>query len=251
MGAQESTIQQYGIAANFVAGNFDGEFLCTDMSAGQEIGIGSFDKLDGEMIMLDGFVYRLPADGKARVAEPGAKSAFSTFSKFTSPMKFKIAEEKGYDDLKAAIDEKIPAEHMPAILLMRGTFKSVEFRSIAEQTYPYPTLAEAAQNQVKWTLENVKGAVVGFRFPEKFSGVNLAGWHFHFIDEEKKTGGHVLTMTSADLSVQVQYAPNVNIKLPKDPEGKAIHAPKEEKKEEEPKEEKKEEEPKEEKKDDE
>lgn len=246
MGAQESTIQQYGIASVFTAGNFDGEFLCREMATGQEIGIGSFDRLDGEMIMVDGFVYRLPADGKARIAEPGAKSAFAMFSKFTSTTTVKLEEEKDYEALKQFFNDQVPHEHIPAILVARGTFKSCHFRSVAEQTYPYPTLAEVSKSQVEWTLENVKGIVVGFRFPEKFAPANLAGWHFHFIDEEKKTGGHVLDMIASNITVQAQYAPNVNIKFPKDPEGKALHAKKEEEKpkeeEEKPKEEEKKEE---------
>jgi hypothetical protein len=79
---------------------------------------------------------------------------------------------------------------------LTGTFEHLKARSVPAQTRPYPPLAKAVAEQSVFDLGRVRGTMVGFRCPKNVGGLNVPGWHFHFISEKdpagKRSGGHVL-----------------------------------------------------------
>jgi hypothetical protein len=42
-----------------------------------DFGLGTFDRLDGEMVVLDGVVYQVAADGSVHVANDSARTPFA------------------------------------------------------------------------------------------------------------------------------------------------------------------------------
>jgi acetolactate decarboxylase len=73
----------------------------------------------------------------------------------------------------------------------------MKVRAIPAQQKPYPALTEAAKSQSIHEYRNVSGTLVGFYTPVLFEGLNVPGYHLHFIAEDKSTGGHVLDFTIA------------------------------------------------------
>ena len=41
-------------------------------------------------------------------------------------------------------------------------------------------------------LADVEGTMVGFRFPDYSEGIEVSGYHLHFITADRTRGGHVL-----------------------------------------------------------
>jgi alpha-acetolactate decarboxylase len=75
-------------------------------------------------------------------------------------------------------------------------------RSVRAQTPPYPPPAEVIKtDQVLFNHGAVAGTLVGFRFPPSAAGPNVPGWHFHFVDDGRRLGGHVLDLVIGEGAV--------------------------------------------------
>ena len=58
--------------------------------------------------------------------------------------------------------------------------------------------------------------MVGFRFPAYAEGIEVSGWHLHFITEDRSRGGHVLDSRTATAHVQIDPSSELHIELPPD-----------------------------------
>jgi acetolactate decarboxylase len=88
-------------------------------------------------------------------------------------------------------------------------------RSEPKQTPPYRPLKDvfATQQQV-FELRNMQGTLVGFRLPQYFKDVNVAGYHFHFVTNDCKKGGHLLDGQFLNPVVDVETLKDWQIRLP-------------------------------------
>ena len=48
-------------------------------------------------------------------------------------------------------------------------------------------------------------------------GINLPGWHFHFLSQDKTTGGHILGLQADSLSLQLNPILDWELLLPENP----------------------------------
>jgi acetolactate decarboxylase len=118
------------------------------------------------------------------------------------------------DQLKAFITANLPDPQRPYAIRISGTFSAVTTRSVPAQTPPYKPLLEVVKaGQVTFELKDVTGTVVGFYLPDYAAGVNVAGYHFHFITDDLQAGGHVLSLTSKDLTIMLDDCSSMNIDL--------------------------------------
>ena len=62
---------------------------------------------------------------------------------------------------------------------------------------------------------NVTGTMVGFYCPEFVGNMATKGFHFHYISNDKKFGGHVMELeTSGALTVDVDRKTDIHFALP-------------------------------------
>lgn len=169
-----------------------------------DIGLGTFERLNGEMIVVDGVCYQAVVDGsivktKAVVSTPFASVKF-LHKDYTASLKDvkSIAELKG--KLQAIVEENgVNSTYMGKL---EGVFPKIVARSEYAQTPPYKPLAEVLKtDQKEFVFENVEGTVVMVYMPNYMEGVNTPGWHLHFVDKTRTKGGHVfdLALTDGDL----------------------------------------------------
>ena len=52
-------------------------------------------------------------------------------------------------------------------------------------------------------MADVSGTIVGFRCPPYVAGVNVVGYHLHFISDDLDAGGHILDFTVAEAAAEV------------------------------------------------
>lgn len=84
-----------------------------------------------------------------------------------------------------------------------------------KQTPPYLNLSEVIRReQTVFELRNVQGTLVGFRLPQYLKEVNAAGYHFHFITEDVKTGGHLLDGEFLNTRASIETLRDWQIALP-------------------------------------
>ena len=97
---------------------------------------------------------------------------------------------------------------------MDGTFDYVKTRSVPKQTPPYPKLAEVIKDQSEFEFYNTTGTIVGFWSPEFVSGLNVPGYHIHFLTADHTAGGHVLDFRITNENMKLDITPNFFMVLP-------------------------------------
>lgn len=175
-----------------LAGVYDGSMTCGELLEYGDFGLGTFVGLDGEMIVLDGTVYQARTDGKIYAPADDTITPFATVCAFDPDLTFSPPAGVDYNGLKSIIDETAPNQNEFIAIKIKGSFSRMKVRSVPVQDKPYPPLAEVVKNQTIFELQDVKGTLVGFRSPAFVKGINVPGYHCHFISDDKKEGGHIL-----------------------------------------------------------
>ncbi len=203
------TIYQVALLQSLAQGFYDGIISVDALKEKGDIGIGTFDGVNGEMIVLDGEVYRADADGNIEKPEGDEMIPFSTVTFFEPDMTAELKDIKDIDSLKAELDKIVePNRNMFVMVRIDGEFNSLKARSESKQEKPYKMLDEAlAESQNEFDFKDVKGTIVGLYCPDYMSDLNSVGWHFHFISEDLTKGGHVLGLDMKQGQTQLDITP--------------------------------------------
>ncbi len=197
-------------------GVYDGTLSFEELEKRGGFGIGTFDHLDGEMIGLDGEYYQVKDDGVAYPVAGNMTTPFAAVTFFDADETISIEDAENYTQFGEYLDERLPSKNVFYAIRIDGTFPYMKTRSVPRQEKPYPLLAEVAVDQTISEFQNVNGTIVGFRSPEFVKGINIPGYHLHFITEDRKAGGHVLDFQIKDMEVEIDVTPDFFIQLPKE-----------------------------------
>ncbi|MCB0195724.1 MAG: acetolactate decarboxylase [Anaerolineae bacterium] len=203
MTADKKALFQTSTLSALQAGVYDGALTIGELKQHGNFGLGTFNALDGEMVVVDGQVYQIKDDGQAYAADDAMQTPFAAVTFFEPDQQFTMNETFDCSQLQAYLDELLPAGNMPYAIKVSGTFAQLKVRAPHKESQPYPTLAEALSDQAVFETENIAGDMVGFRLPDYMAGLNAAGYHFHFISADRQTGGHVLACQTGDLAIAI------------------------------------------------
>jgi len=212
--ADRDTLYQTSTVSALQEGVYDGEVTLAEVVARGDVGLGTFNALDGEMVVLDGTVYQVRADGKAYRPPADTCTPFAAVTHFEVDRRGEADGGVGYDDLKVAIDRIAGIRNVPVAVRIDGRFRYVKTRSVPRQTKPYPRLVEVAKRQPTFEFHDVEGTLVGFRLPPFVEGLNVPGYHLHFLTEDRSAGGHVLEVTAEAVRIAVDVTPRLHVALP-------------------------------------
>jgi acetolactate decarboxylase len=174
-------------------GDYHGSITFGELRRHGTFGIGTFDALDGEMIGLEGRFYQIKADGIAYPVSDSMTTPFAVVTPFEADQIVPVPDEMDYEGLQRYLDGLIPDTGIFYAVKIEGTFKYIKTRSVPRQKEPYPPLSEAVKDQTIFEFHNIKGTIVGFRCPDFVKGgINVPGYHLHFITADRKAGGHLL-----------------------------------------------------------
>lgn len=200
-------------------GNYDGFITVDELLKHGDTGLGTFHTLDGEMIVLDGAVYKAKSDGSVEKQKGDTLIPFATVTYMDNDLEIKeLKDVKNIEEIKKALDDAIAKnkenKNLFYMATIKGDFNMVHVRSVPAQTKPYKPLSEIAATQPEFTYENVPGTIVAIRCPDYVQGINLPGWHLHFISEDKSKGGHLLDASIKVANAQIDYTNNFSMTLP-------------------------------------
>ena len=148
-----------------------------------DFGLGTFNDLDGEMVLLDGVVYQLKADGEAYSVDDSAQTPFACVT-FFNPLGWEQVEgDFDFDTLNHMLAECTPSLNMLHAIRIDGRFKHVRTRSVPKQQN-YRPLVEVARDQPTFDYYDVEGTMTGFYTPEFMSSLNVPGYHLHFLSAD-------------------------------------------------------------------
>jgi acetolactate decarboxylase len=210
-------LYQYSIIDALMAGVYDGQLTVGALKKQGNLGLGTFNALDGEMVVVDGNVYQVTVDGKVIQAPASEKIPFAAVTFFTPKIFIPVEKATNFAELTKLIDKALPTKNLIYALKIEGRFSKVKARSVPRQTRPYPPLARAVEQQKVFLFTDVEGTMVGFRCPSFLKGLNVPGYHFHFLTRDRKAGGHVLDCSLANLTVQVDPTCRLSLVLPEEP----------------------------------
>lgn len=210
------TLFQLSSIGALMAGVLDGDMTCRELALKGDTGLGTFNALDGEMIMLDGEIWQVRVDGIPVKADPAQSVPFAVAAFFKTDAAIQIENAADLAALGRRLDDKLPTLNIMYAVRISGTFAYLKTRSVPAQQKPYPSLTEAVARQTVFELENARGTMIGFRFPIYMSGVNVAGWHFHFITDDRDAGGHVLDCSFETATAQIDELHGFDLRLPAD-----------------------------------
>jgi acetolactate decarboxylase len=195
-------------------GNYDGDVSFAELEERGDFGLGTLDALDGEMIALDGVFYQIRADGKAYPVDGHTKTPFAVVTLFEPETTRSLDAATDLSDLCARIDGLTKNNSTCCAVRVDGHFQYVKTRSVPRQRKPYPPLVDVVKNQPVFELYDVRGSLVGFRFPDYAQGLNVAGYHFHFITADRSSGGHVLECRLTEGELQIDREADLRVELP-------------------------------------
>ncbi|MGI8938960.1 MAG: acetolactate decarboxylase [Iamia sp.] len=194
-------------------GAYDGDLTFGELLAHGDLGIGTIDHLDGESVILDGEAWVVESTGRVRHVADDEKTPFAVVCRFVAEASAATGPCADLAQVTALIDAAAPEGASVLAVRIDGTFASARVRSVAAQTRPYPPLRDVVAHQQEWELVEVTGTVVGFRFPDRTSGLEVPGWHLHLLTDDRTAGGHLmdLAVTSGTLHVQATEALHVEV----------------------------------------
>jgi acetolactate decarboxylase len=195
-------------------GAFDGDLSFAELAEHGDLGLGTLNRLDGEMIALDGEFLRADVDGRVEPIPAAARTPFAVVTKFEPTTDEVLAGPLSHRQLLKRLDALAGPAPSCAIRL-DGGFQLVRARSVPAQEPPYRPLAEVVADQHVFELADVEGTMLGFRFPAYVEGIEVAGYHLHFVDAARRRGGHVLDSRAAgDLRARLDPSAELHVELP-------------------------------------
>jgi acetolactate decarboxylase len=216
------TLFQTSTVDALLEGSYEGDVSFAELEAHGDFGLGTFDALDGEMICLDGSFYQIKSDGRAYAVDRDARTPFAVVTTFEPEVSQTLSNPMTFDVLCDYVEEIIGGGAVCCAVRVDGRFEYVQTRSVPRQRKPYPPLVEVVETQPTFELHDVAGSLIGFRFPDYAQGLNVPGYHFHFITADRRAGGHVLgcKFTRGELYIdregdlQLELPPDVDLPAP-------------------------------------
>lgn len=216
--AQTDVLYQVSTLDALVGGVYEGRTTLESLKAHGDFGIGTFNAVDGEMMLIDGLFYRVDGEGKVRLAPETECTPFAAVTFFETDIALQCDSPVSMDSLYRFIDRRLPSDNLFYGIRIIGSFKSVRTRSVPRQVKPYVILTEVVKTQPVFDFQDAEGIMVGFRCPEFAKTVNYAGYHLHFLAKEGEGGGHVLGFTADRIRIEIDVTDGFQLALPDDEE---------------------------------
>lgn len=196
-------------------GAFEGDLSFAELAGHGDLGLGTLNHLDGEMIAIDGEFFRADVDGNVNPIAPEERTPFAVVTSFEPTVEERLADEEiAHEELLARLDKLVPAASSSCAIRLDGRFDLVRARSVPRQEPPYRPLTEVVADQHVFELRDIEGSMIGFRFPTYVEGIEVAGYHLHFISADRSRGGHVLDSCSRELRARLDPSDDLHVELP-------------------------------------
>ena len=207
------TLFQVSISGALVAGVYDREVNVRSILEHGDFGLGTFAHLDGEMVVLDGRAYQVQGSGRVLEAKPDAGAPFAVVTRFVPRLQIDIGPVASFSDLEAFCDQYRSSGNIFYAMRLDGHFQRVRTRAV-NPPQPGTRLVDAARAQSEFSFEGIDGTLVGLWSPGFSSAFSVAGYHFHFLSDDRCHGGHVLDIAATSLRLSVEPLTDFRLALP-------------------------------------
>ncbi|MGB5831758.1 MAG: acetolactate decarboxylase [Thiohalocapsa sp.] len=198
-----------------LSGVYDSVATVSSVTEHGDFGLGTFAALDGELMLLDGVVYQAVFDGTVNAMPPSTGAPFMAVTRFEADQVHDVPEAQDYATFQRWLKDKLPSDNLCYAVRVDGGFAHISYRSVPPQEKPYAPLGEVIANeQTVFEQKNIDGTLMGFWCPAFSEGINVPGFHLHFLSADRRRGGHLLNFKSANATTSVDTTAMRNISLP-------------------------------------
>ncbi len=185
-----------------------------------DTGLGTFEDVNGEMIVMEGTCYRADQNGRIAPVPPETGVPFAAVARLSGEQRFPLEELPDIEALRREltrnIEERFGLNSMHVVRI-DGEFDKVDARSEAPYRSHHVSLKEIlGETQNAFLFENIRGSLVGVYFPDYMDGINMPGWHLHFLSEDRAKGGHVFDVLLRSARAMVDKISGIEIDLPRE-----------------------------------
>ncbi len=202
---------QISVIDALLQGIYEGILPIDELKELGDIGIGTFEKLNGEMIMYNDTIYQALYSGEVVIPSGDSKTPFASVCNWETNANFSI-EHFNFDSLNTRFDDFFPTSNIFYGIKISGRFEYMKTRVVE----PDKPLGEAAENQAEFEFNNIDGIIIGFFCPDYVNGINAKGFHLHFLSSDRKHGGHILSFTIENANMEICYLYDFKLILPEE-----------------------------------
>ena len=207
------TLFQVSTSRSLVAGKYGGVITCEKLLEHGDFGLGTFAGLNGEMIVVDGHVFRIEGSGRISEARPEDEAPFATVTRFDPTVDEPMDATTSFDDLKAHLDTFRRSDNLFYAFRIDGPFRHVKTRAVCAPKAG-ATLLDAAKAQHEFEFADSRGTLIGIYSPAFSGAVSVPGYHIHYLSDDRTEGGHLLQIATGKVRLRVQELEDFHIALP-------------------------------------
>jgi acetolactate decarboxylase len=213
LGFEAHTIYQVSTSTALVEGIYQGVVRAGTLRQHGDLGLGTFENLDGEMVVVGGHVYQVRCDASVQEVDDDVLSPFAAVTRFAPDTHTDLRPCPNYENLLAQIDRLRDSENMFYSIRIDGHFATVHARAVCKAEKGF-RLVNAAAVQPEFHFSDISGTLVGFWTPAYARTLSIPGYHLHFLSADRTKGGHVLGCSGFGLRLELQRDCNLQIALP-------------------------------------
>lgn len=217
LGVPQHTLFQVSTSGALVQGVYERAVSSKLLLNYGDFGLGTFENLDGEMVVLDGAIYQVRSDGKVLKIMDDVGTPFAVVTHFVADRDLTIENASSFEELSKICDRYRDSDNLFYAFRIDGRFSHVHTRAMKATLDGLP-LAKAAAIQPEFDFKDIDGSLVGIWAPQFSSALNIAGYHFHFLSEDRTKGGHLLECSGENLRVRVERLNDFHLSLPESEE---------------------------------
>jgi acetolactate decarboxylase len=208
-----STLYQVSTATALVEGIYQGAVRVGTLREHGDLGLGTFENLDGEMVIVGGHFFQARSDGLVTEVDDDVLAPFAVITRFAPDSATMVEQCADLSHLYIQFDQLRHSDNFFFALRVDGHFDYVRTRAMCRTKEGVP-LVQAAAVQPEFEFHNISGTLVGFWTPEYMKTLNVPGYHLHFLSADHRSGGHLLECSGANLRLQIQREGDYRIALP-------------------------------------
>jgi acetolactate decarboxylase len=207
------TLYQVSTATALVEGIYQGAVQVAALREHGNLGLGTFEGLDGEMVVVDGHFFQVLSDGSVKEVNDNVLSPFAAVTAFSPDRSITLDDCPDLSHLTSQFDTLRTSDNFFYAVRVDGIFDYIHARAMRRTREGIP-LVQAAAVQPEFEFRNISGTLVGFWTPEYAKALNVPGYHLHFISADHTHGGHILQCRGKNLRLQIQREGDFHIVLP-------------------------------------
>ncbi|HEX9022780.1 MAG TPA: acetolactate decarboxylase [Geobacteraceae bacterium] len=196
-----------------VEGIYEQKIPFTQIKRHGDFGLGTFDSLDGEMVMLDGEIYQITDKGRVHLIDEQALTPFACVTFYRPLSHDDLHDETTYGEFLEWLMGLLPSPNIFYAIRVEGRFAAIRVRSVPKQEN-YRPLVDVARDQPEFTFSDIEGTLVGFFTPSFMGSLSVPGLHLHFLSADRQCGGHLLECRPSRVRAGVQFISSLELALP-------------------------------------